>query len=77
MHRLLYLPARVYCSPEDGMDFPKHTGIIFSIVLLGFTLHCVLDWIYCNKYFRKYTVKIFDISYYTIICLSKLKKYME
>jgi len=42
------------------MDFPKHTGTCSNIVLLGCTLHCVLDWIYFNKYFRKCTVEIFD-----------------
>lgn len=60
MHRLLYLPACLHCSPDNGMYCPKHTGTSFSIVLLGFTLHCVLDWIYCNKYFRKRAVKIFN-----------------
>jgi hypothetical protein len=48
----------MHCRLEGCQDYPKYVGTKFNTVLLYFMLYYVLCRAYCNKFFRRYTVKI-------------------
>ena len=54
------LTVCIGCCPGDGHDLPKHVGTNFNIYWSTvFILYGVVCWIYCNKSFRMYTVKMY------------------